>query len=247
MSVIMSNAPGAGIADADARWAVMLDPIRNSAPGRPYVVAQLGQSVDGRIATVSGESRWINGDGALDHLHRLRASVDAVVVGIGTALADDPLLNIRRGVAGRNPARVVIDPSGRLPAASRCLAEDGARRIVVRADGRCAFPGVETISCARADGRMAPRAIVAALHEAGLRRILIEGGAWTVSAFMDAGMVDRLHMLVAPVIIGSGKPGLTLAPITRLAEAKRPSARIHVLGETDVLFDCDLRSDRKGP
>ena len=75
---------------------------------------------------------------------------------------------------------------------------------------------------------------------------MIEGGAWTVSAFMDAGMVDRLHMLVAPVILGSGKPGLSLAPIAKLADAQRPAARIHILGDTDVLFDCDLRSDRKG-
>ena len=251
MSVIMSDAthPGRlsmGAASPDARWAAMLDPIKNSPAGQPYVVAQLGQSVDGRIATVSGESRWINGDGALDHLHRLRACVDAVVVGIGTALADDPLLNVRRGVEGADPARVVIDPSGRLPAGARCLAGDGARRIVVRADGECPFPGVETIVCPRVDGRLAPQAIVGALHALGLHRLLIEGGAWTVSAFMDAGMVDRLHMLVAPVILGSGKPGLTLAPITKLAEARRPAARIHVLGETDVLFDCDLRSDRKG-
>jgi diaminohydroxyphosphoribosylaminopyrimidine deaminase / 5-amino-6-(5-phosphoribosylamino)uracil reductase len=246
MSVIMSEATPVGAAGPDARWAAMLGPIRDSAPGRPYVVAQLGQSVDGRIATVSGESRWINGDGALDHLHRLRACVDAVVVGIGTALADDPFLNVRRGIVGLNPARVVIDPSGRLPPGARCLARDGARRLVIRTEGRCSFPGVETIVCPRVDGRMSPAMIVAALHERGLRRILVEGGAWTVSAFMDAGMVDRLHMLVAPVILGSGKPGLTLVPITRLADAQRPAARIHVLGETDVLFDCDLRSHRKG-
>jgi diaminohydroxyphosphoribosylaminopyrimidine deaminase / 5-amino-6-(5-phosphoribosylamino)uracil reductase len=235
--------------DPDQRWRAMLDPITTAPPDRPYVVAQLGQSVDGRIATLSGESRWINGDGALDHLHRLRASVDAVVVGIGTALADDPLLNVRR-VPGPNPARVVIDPSGRLGRDARCLAADGTRRLVVHADDTKPlakiFAGIERITCARTEGRLSPQAIVDALFNRGLRRVLIEGGAWTVSAFMDAGMVDRLHLLVAPVILGSGKPGLTLAPITRLADAKRPATRIHVLGETDVLFDCDLRSGRKG-
>jgi diaminohydroxyphosphoribosylaminopyrimidine deaminase / 5-amino-6-(5-phosphoribosylamino)uracil reductase len=249
MSVIMSDAPREAAADADedARWRAMLDPIRNAPAGQSYVVAQLGQSVDGRIATLSGESRWINGDGALDHLHRLRACVDAVVVGIGTVLADDPILNVRRGVNGPNPARVVIDPSGRMQGTARCLANDGCRRIVVTAAERnCEFPGVETIRCARVGGRLPPEVIVAELRARGLNRILIEGGAWTVSAFMDAGMVDRLHMLVAPVILGSGKPGLNLLPIGRLAEAERPTARIHVLGETDVLFDCDLRNARKG-
>ena len=252
MSVTMSDARREAAADTGERWRAMLDPIRHAPAGRPFVVAQLGQSVDGRIATLSGESRWINGDGALDHLHRLRACVDAVVVGIGTAVADDPLLNVRRGVVGRNPARVVIDPSGRLPVTARCLAGDGARRLIVSAAGDAlgkasALPGVETIACPRVEGRLAPPAIVAALSALGLHRILIEGGAWTVSAFMDAGMVDRLHMLIAPVILGSGKPGLTLEPIDRLAQARRPAARIHVLGETDVLFDCDLRSDRQGP
>ena len=235
--------------ETSVRWHAMLDPIRTAPPDRPYIVAQLGQSVDGRIATLSGESRWINGDGALDHLHRLRANVDAVVVGIGTALADDPLLNVRR-VSGPHPARVVIDPSGRLSRDARCLADDGTRRLVIHADDTPPLPksfaGIERIACARADGRLPPHAIVEALFARGLRRILIEGGAWTVSAFIDAGMVDRLHLLVAPIILGSGKPGLTLAPIARLADAKRPAARIHVLGDTDVLFDCDLRSDRKG-
>lgn len=237
------------LGDPDARWRVMLDPIRTASPARPYVVAQLGQSVDGRIATLSGESRWINGDGALDHLHRLRASVDAVVVGIGTALADDPILNVRR-VPGAHPARVVIDPSGRLGRDARCLADDGTRRLVIHADDTpplpMSFAGIECITCVRSDGRLSPAAIIEALFARGLKRVLIEGGAWTVSAFIDASMVDRLHLLVAPVILGSGKPGLTLEPIAKLADAKRPHARIHVLGETDVLFDCDLRSDRKG-
>ncbi|HTO78925.1 MAG TPA: RibD family protein, partial [Methylocystis sp.] len=88
-------------------------PFRDASPDRPFVVGQLGQSLDGRIATLSGESRDISGDSALVHLHRIRAHVDAVVVGAGTIVADDPRLSVRR-VEGRNPARVVIDPSGKL-------------------------------------------------------------------------------------------------------------------------------------
>jgi riboflavin-specific deaminase-like protein len=221
-------------------------PIQASDPARPFVVAQLGQSLDGRIALPSGESRWINRDAALDHVHRLRAAVDAVVVGIGTVLADDPLLNVRR-VAGRNPARVVIDPSGRLPPNPRCLdGTDGARRLIVRRKGRGgrAPNGVEVAEIAADAGPLSPKAIVAALHQVGLRTLLIEGGATTVSAFVGDKAVDRLHVLVAPVLLGSGKTGLSLAPLARLAEAPRPPTRIHVLADGDVLFDCDLSAGR---
>ncbi len=217
-------------------------PIRDADPNRPFVVAQLGQSLDGRVATPTGESRWINRDAALNHLHRLRASVDAVVVGIGTVLADDPRLNVRR-VAGNHPARVVIDPNGRLPAGAQCLAPDGARRIVIRTCDEGAPAGTEVIRLTASAGGIDPTAIVAALFELGLKRLLVEGGAHTISRFIDAGAVDRLHVLIAPMIIGSGQTGLTLEPISRLRDARRPATRVHLLEDGDVLFDCDLRSD----
>jgi len=205
-----------------------------------FVIAQLGQSLDGRIATISGDSRDISGAAALDHLHRLRAHVDAVVVGVGTAIADDPQLTVRR-VPGRSPARVVIDPSGRLPAGARCLAADGARRLVVGARPACADDDVETIEIPRRDGRLAPAAIIEALRRRGLKRILIEGGPCTIARFLAAGCLDRLHVLVSPLIIGSGRAGLDLEPITALHQALRPATRVHLLGGGDVLFDCDLR------
>src|SRR5262245_19632578 len=94
------------------------------------VVAQCGQSIDARNATASGHSHYINGAEGLAHLHRLRALVDAVVVGVATALADEPQLTVRR-VAGPSPARVVIDPNGRLTPTLRLLADDGVRRLVI--------------------------------------------------------------------------------------------------------------------
>lgn len=232
--------------DASANFAEMLAPLINADPGRPFVIAQLGQSLDGRIATSTGESRWINKDAALDHVHRIRANVDAVMVGVGTVAADDPLLNVRR-VAGRNPARVVIDPKGRIPITARCLdSGDGCRRLVVRASGveAPALPeGVEIIVIeANAEGHLDPSATVAALFTHGLKKILLEGGAWTVSHFIDAGAVDRLHVLVAPVILGSGKVGLSLKPIDKLSDALRPAVRVFPLADGDVLFDCDLRN-----
>lgn len=216
-------------------------PILAADPGRPFVVAQLGQSLDGRIATLTGESRWINRDAALDHLHRLRAAVDAVVVGVGTVVADDPALTVRR-VPGRHPVRVVIDVRCRAPAGAKCLADDGVRRIVVCGNGSQREPsdGIERLVVAGDEAGLPPRAIVDGLFALGLRRLLIEGGAKTISAFIDAGVVDRLHVLVAPMILGSGKTGLSLAPIACLADALRPVTGVHPLADGDVLFDCDL-------
>lgn len=217
-------------------------PLMMAPTDRPFVVAQLGQSLDGRIATVTGESRWINGYSALDHLHRLRAHVDAVVVGIGTAEADDPALTVRRGVAGRSPARVVLDPRGRLSENARCLDDDGVDRFIIGPE-RGGLPlGVECIDIGVTERRCCPRAIAQALYQRGMKRILIEGGAWTVSRFIEAGAVDRLHMLVAPVILGSGKPGIDLSPIQKLDDAMRPPAAAYVLDEGEVVFDCDLSS-----
>lgn len=221
-----------------------LHALRTSATDRPFVVAQLGQSLDGRIATDTGESKWINKACALRHVHALRANVDAVVVGAGTVTADDPQLNVRL-VEGRAPARVIIDASGRLKPEARCLARDGAPVLVVRADPGPA-PGlpdhVEVVKVPRVGRDMPPMEIVAALFARGYRRLLIEGGAVTVSGFIAAGAVDRLHVLVAPMIIGSGKTGLALPPLARLDDALRPRTEVHVLADGDVLFDCDLRT-----
>jgi len=222
-----------------------LSHLRNAPPDRPFVVAQLGQSLDGRIATPTGASRYINGACALDHLHRLRAHVDAVVVGVGTVIADDPALTVRR-VDGRNPARVFIDPNGRLPSDARCVTSDCADRYVIRTRPGPAMRSMEEILVDSVEGAIPPTAIVEALFLRGMRRLLIEGGARTISSFVAAGGVNRLHVLVAPLIIGSGMPGLSLPPIDGLDEAIRPTVEVHVFPDGDVLFDCDMKTPRSG-
>jgi riboflavin-specific deaminase-like protein len=221
-----------------------LDPIGASAPNRPYVVAQLGQSLDGRIATPTGASKYINGPAALEFLHRIRASVDAVVVGIGTVLADDPLLTVRL-VSGRSPARVVIDPKGRLPRTAKCLSDDGTAVYVVSPGRNCDSPVTRQLCVQSGPNGLDPHAIIAALHAAGLRRVLIEGGSNTVSRFLAAGAVDRLYLLVAPVLLGSGQSGLVMPPIRELDEALRPVTHAYSLGGGDVLFDCCFRPSRE--
>ena len=113
-------------------WEAIFGPLRRGRADDLVVLGQLGQSLDGRIATATGHSKYINGAAGLDHLHRIRALVDGIVVGIGTALADDPQLTVRR-VCGPNPARIVIDPRGRLPKTARLLWEAFGSTAAMRA------------------------------------------------------------------------------------------------------------------
>jgi len=225
-------------------WEERFGPLRHGTVDDLVVVGQIGQSIDGRIATVTGHSKYINGPAGLAHLHRLRALVDAVLIGIGTAVADDPLLTVRR-VAGPSPARIVLDPKGRLPPNAKVLAEDGIRRLVVTAEGvKPRFePGIEIVEVPAPGGEVSPAAIIAALAERGFARMLIEGGAHTVSRFIAAGCLDRLHVVVAPIILGAGPSGVTLKPIDRADQALKAPMRAHFLGD-EVLCDCDLTAQR---
>jgi diaminohydroxyphosphoribosylaminopyrimidine deaminase/5-amino-6-(5-phosphoribosylamino)uracil reductase len=205
-----------------------------------FVIGQLGQSLDGRVATATGKSRYINGPEAIRHLHRLRALVDAVVVGVGTVVADDPQLNVRE-VQGPCPARVVIDPNFRLPAAARMACDAAAPIFAIQSEARERPQGVSPIVIPRTGDGIAPGDIVAALAERGFRRILIEGGAATVSTFLAAGALHRLHLSIAPMVIGSGPIGVNLPPIDELDGALRPKTMTHHLGG-DVLFDCEFET-----
>jgi riboflavin-specific deaminase-like protein len=211
-------------------------PVAEGRADGPFVIGQLGQSLDGRVATATGKSRYINGPEAIRHLHRLRALVDAVVVGVGTVIADDPQLSVRE-VEGPCPARVVIDPNFRLPDCARMLGDGASPVYAIQADGRARGQGVEPIVVERSEEGIAPSAIVVALAARGFRRILIEGGASTVSTFLAAGALHRLHLSIAPMLIGSGPVGINLPPIDELDGALRPTTLTHQLGE-DVVFDC---------
>jgi riboflavin-specific deaminase-like protein len=225
-------------------WEDLFGPLRHGRVDDIVAVGQIGQSLDGRVATESGHSHYINGPAGLAHLHRLRALVDAVVIGVGTALADDPQLTVRR-VTGPQPARVVIDARGRLPAGARMLARDGVRRLVVTGAGTRPPlpPDIEVVGLPKVGGQISPAAILAALAERGLRRVLIEGGADTVSRFLAAHCLDRLHIMVAPIILGSGRASFSLPPIARVDEAVLTPMRVHRLDD-EVLFDCDLSPQR---
>ena len=207
------------------------------------VIGQLGQSLDGRIATVSGHSHYVTSREDIQRLHRLRALVDAVVVGAGTIAADDPRLTVRE-VEGDNPVRVILDPDDRLDPGCRVFADGAARTVVVRRAGPGAvgasLEGIVVLLPVSGPDGFELGAVLEALRAQGLRRVLVEGGGITVSRFLQAGLLDRLHVTVAPLLIGSGRAALTLPAIETLAQALRPRCRHFHLGE-DVLFDLDLR------
>ena len=192
---------------------------------------------NGRVATADGDAADVSGVEGLMHLHRCRALADCVIVGANTAIQDNPRLTVRL-VKGDNPARVVIDPRGRLSEDAALLTGEGC--LVVQACEQKRPAGVETIKVASSAEGLDAVSIVAGLIERGFRRIMIEGGGKTIGRFMDANLVDRLHVGISPLIIGAGPSGLTTNPVSLLAQAKRPRARVYGLG-SDIIIDCDLK------
>ncbi|MEM8775453.1 MAG: RibD family protein [Pseudomonadota bacterium] len=206
----------------------------------PFALAQIGQSLDGRIATVTGDARDVSGPDGLVHLHRIRALVDGVVIGVRTALHDKPRLTVRL-CTGKNPARVVIDPNGRLPDDALLLQNDGTRRIVIQATGRPRPKDVTVIRLPLKNGVIDPREITVALRQEGLSTLLVEGGGITIAKFLEMGLLNRLHVGIAPLLIGDGPQSITLSnPSKMLADAIRPDMRAYSLG-SDVMLDCAMQ------
>jgi riboflavin-specific deaminase-like protein len=221
-----------------------LEPKARARLAGAYVYGQLGQTLDGRIACPNGVSRYINGSAALDHLHALRAEVDAVLVGVGTVIADDPALTVRR-CSGRTPRAVVVDPRRRTPPHAQIFSVGTSPPLFIRSEHDAGGPdeiGVAALPNAGGGHRLDPVAIVAALATLGYKRILIEGGASTLSHFINHRAIDRLHILMAPIILGSGVTGISLDPVESPDAALRPEIHLTRFADGDVLYDCRLKS-----
>jgi diaminohydroxyphosphoribosylaminopyrimidine deaminase/5-amino-6-(5-phosphoribosylamino)uracil reductase len=205
---------------ADQATALNIGFLTRVRAGRPFVALKLATSLDGRIATRAGESRWITGEEARAFGHMLRATHDAIAVGSGTVLADDPELTCRlKGLEHRSPVRLVFDRRGRTPAGAKVLSE--VTWIVGSTPTEGSKKAAQHIEIAAKLDKGAW--LIAALQElanAGLTRILVEGGATLATAFLKAGLVDRLYWFRAPTVIGGdGLPGIAPLAVDRLADS----------------------------
>jgi len=221
-------------------------PICDASRARPITVGHLGQSLDGFIATHEGESQWVTGPENLLHMHRMRALSEAVLVGPGTVAADDPKLTTRL-VEGPNPLRVVLDPARGLEPRYRVFTDGAADTLYLCAQS-LVKPGERHVGCAQivgvddADGGIDLLAVVTLLRARGCARIFIEGGGVTMSMFLAANLLDRLHIAVAPLLIGDGRPAIRLPARAALGDCHRPKHRVFRMGG-DILFDCDLSAE----
>jgi GTP cyclohydrolase II len=219
-------------------------------PDRPHVVLKYAQTLDGRIATASGDSKWISGEGERAISHALRAACDAVLVGVGTVVTDDPQLTVRM-VAGASPVRVVLDSTLRTPPTARVLDDDATTIIFAtdqasperREDLRSRQVAVRTVPGGPSGVDL--EAVLKDLRVSGVRSLLVEGGARVITAMLAAGVADRLIVAVAPTIVGTGTEAVGDLGIATVASGLRLTNRsLHVLAD-DMLIAWDVAADEQ--
>ncbi len=236
-----------GLLEEDARQ-LNAAYLKHTMTGLPLVSLKAAMSLDGKIATTSGESRWITGDRARRLAHRLRAAHDAVLVGVGTIIADQPRLTVREA-RGRTPLRVVVDSEARTPTDSPLLTADEIPPIIAVTEAapkerveRLRNAGAETWLMPSENGGVDLRALMRGLGERQVQSVLAEGGGTVAAALLEAGLVDRVYFFVAPKLIG-GKAApspVDGAGVDKLADAWRLGRiRARRIGE-DLLISGDI-------
>ncbi len=216
---------------------------------RPYVVVKSAQTVDGRIATSNGDSKWITGPAERRITHALRAACDAVMVGIGTVLHDDPMLTVRH-VAGASPLRVILDSTLRVPSDAQVLDGDAPTivftgqssdaNVVTDLRGR----GIQVEIMQQINGRLPIEEVFRLLQSMGIRSILVEGGSRVITTVLASGQVDRLIVSIAPTVIGSGTEAVADLGIGRIADGIHLINRSLLTVEEDVIMAWDVDGAR---
>ncbi len=223
-----------------------------STSNRPFVTVKFAQTLDGRIATSTGDSKWISSPASLRFAHKLRREHDAILVGIETVLTDDPQLNVRL-VKGRNPLRIIVDSRLRMPLQARVLADGAASHTLIATTERAARKRMRELEAAGAKVLALPKeagrsrvsipALLAELHQRGVRSLLVEGGAGIITSFFRERAVDRLVVAIAPKIIGKGTEAINDLGITKLSYAITFSNfKTRRLG-ADIIFDGLIADD----
>jgi diaminohydroxyphosphoribosylaminopyrimidine deaminase/5-amino-6-(5-phosphoribosylamino)uracil reductase len=222
----------------------------SSRQGRPHVTLKAAMTLDGRIADVHGTSQWITGEAARREAHRLRSEVDAIIVGVETALRDDPALTVRLERSWpREPYRVVLDTSARTPPAARLISSGTPSRAVVVVGAHAPAErmrgleatGATVVRVSERDARVDVQEMLAALFARDVRGVLVEGGSEVNAAFLEAGLVDRVAIFVAPRLLGGrGAPGVIGGVGRALKDAARlRDLTVHAIGD-DLLIEADL-------
>ena len=223
--------------------------------GRPWVLFKSAMTLDGKVATRTGDSKWISGDDSRALAHRWRACMDAVVVGIGTALADDPQLTARppglEAGAARQPRRVVFDALGRLPVASQLVAAAHDVPLTVVVSRAAAHGDTDALEAAGvqvlvATGENEPARVRSGLDQLGamgVASVLLEGGPHLAGAFLDAGEIDEIRLFLAPLLLGgsSARDPLEGTGVERISEALRALTFEHERVGEDLLISARLR------
>lgn len=220
---------------------------------RPFVILKLAQSLDGRIATSVGDSKWITGEKARQEAHRLRSYVDAVVVGAGTVRKDDPSLTVRH-VKGRDPFRVVVTSSGKLPAKAKLIAANGDHKTIIAApkdmvtklSKKHRDDGVTFWDVKRNSRGVVIEDLVAKAGEFGIQSMLVEGGGELATAFLKSGLVDKVAVFVAPMIVGTGTDAVGDLNVKQIKNAlKLERVEMTTIGKDMLITGYPVKSGKK--
>jgi diaminohydroxyphosphoribosylaminopyrimidine deaminase/5-amino-6-(5-phosphoribosylamino)uracil reductase len=217
--------------------------------GYPFVTVKYAQTLDGRIATRSGRSRWISSPPSLRFAHRLRSFHDSILVGAATVVKDDPELTCRL-VKGRNPRRVIIDSTLRIPLSSKVLLDQNRAKTTIFTTAGAHRQKLRTLGDRGVDVRVAEgdssghidlRKLLKALGREGVSSVLVEGGAGVITAFLGAGLVDRLVVITAPKVLGKGIEAVGDLGIDDLDRAVRFEIKKIIRSGDDIVIDARVK------
>lgn len=214
-----------GLLEKECR-AINIPFIKHVTSGMPFVTYKCAMTLDGNIATITGESRWISGEASRKHVHLMRSRMDAIMVGVDTIITDNPLLTVRH-VKGKDPLRVIVDTRLRTPESVNVLSEKLSSGTIIattesnpRIHLRYLQQGATIVVCDEYDGRVCMKDLLLKLGEMGVQSILLEGGSRLAGDMLQHGLIDELVFFVAPKVIGSnGFAPFTLQGISSMAQA----------------------------